>query len=124
MIGSIVVLIICWFSAGPKDWLKEQKKRSIKYLLAPIDASLDLLQSADELLCICHFFQSLNLVQFGCLVANWVSKIFHLTRKFSANPPPVVCGSVGICLSSTEVGPTLDVVLFVVSPSFNVFLCL
>ncbi|KAJ8450711.1 hypothetical protein Cgig2_021183 [Carnegiea gigantea] len=36
--------------SGPKDWLKEQKKKSIKYLLAPIDASLDLLQSAYELL--------------------------------------------------------------------------
>lgn len=50
LIRSIVVLTICWFSAGPKDWLKEQKKKSIKYLLAPIDASLNLLQSAYELL--------------------------------------------------------------------------
>lgn len=36
--------------SGPKDWLKEQKKKSIKYLLAPIDVSVDILESAHQLL--------------------------------------------------------------------------
>ncbi|CAO2833988.1 unnamed protein product [Amaranthus hypochondriacus] len=32
--------------SGPKDWLREQKKKSIKYLLAPIDASQQILRYA------------------------------------------------------------------------------
>ncbi|XP_050212648.1 uncharacterized protein LOC126664339 [Mercurialis annua] len=32
--------------SGPKDWLKEQKKKSSKFLLAPIDASREILRSA------------------------------------------------------------------------------
>ncbi|XP_031263820.1 uncharacterized protein LOC116122048 [Pistacia vera] len=32
--------------SGPKDWLKEQKKKSSKFLLAPIDASRQILNSA------------------------------------------------------------------------------
>ncbi|KAI5656059.1 hypothetical protein M9H77_24852 [Catharanthus roseus] len=32
--------------SGPKEWLKEQKKKSYKYLLAPIDASRNSLSSA------------------------------------------------------------------------------
>ncbi|KAL8141202.1 hypothetical protein V2J09_007223 [Rumex salicifolius] len=36
--------------SGPKDWLKEQKKKTSKYLLAPIDASREILQSAFLLL--------------------------------------------------------------------------
>uniref|UniRef100_A0A2P2L117 Uncharacterized protein MANES_05G159500 n=1 Tax=Rhizophora mucronata TaxID=61149 RepID=A0A2P2L117_RHIMU len=36
--------------SGPKDWLKEQKKKSAKYLLAPIDASRQSLRSAYRLL--------------------------------------------------------------------------
>ncbi|KAJ6674359.1 PLASMA MEMBRANE FUSION PROTEIN [Salix viminalis] len=31
---------------GPKDWLKDQKKKTAKYLLAPIDASREILRSA------------------------------------------------------------------------------
>ncbi|XP_021733131.1 uncharacterized protein LOC110699949 isoform X2 [Chenopodium quinoa] len=38
------------FAAGPKDWLREQKKKSIKYLLAPIDASQEILRYAYQLL--------------------------------------------------------------------------
>ena len=36
--------------AGPKEWLKEQKKKSFKFLLAPVDASRNILQSAYLLL--------------------------------------------------------------------------
>lgn len=38
-------LIVC-YAAGPKDWLKEQKKKSSKFLLAPVDASRQILNSA------------------------------------------------------------------------------
>ncbi|KAH9625437.1 hypothetical protein KSS87_023304 [Heliosperma pusillum] len=37
--------------SGPKDWLKEQKKKSVKYLLAPIIASREILSYAQQLLC-------------------------------------------------------------------------
>ncbi|KAF3643298.1 putative cytosolic purine 5'-nucleotidase-like [Capsicum annuum] len=33
-------------SAGPKEWLRDQKKKTAKYLLAPIDASRNILRSA------------------------------------------------------------------------------
>ncbi|KAF4346918.1 hypothetical protein CsatB_008722 [Cannabis sativa] len=36
--------------SGPKDWLKDQKKKSSKFLLAPIDASRESLRSAYLLL--------------------------------------------------------------------------
>ncbi|KNA03768.1 hypothetical protein SOVF_205960 [Spinacia oleracea] len=36
--------------SGPKDWLREQKKKSIKYVLAPIDASQEILRHAYQLL--------------------------------------------------------------------------
>ncbi|PIN13087.1 hypothetical protein CDL12_14294 [Handroanthus impetiginosus] len=36
--------------SGPKEWLKEQKKKSAKFLLAPVDASRNILQSAYLLL--------------------------------------------------------------------------
>ncbi|XP_071723962.1 uncharacterized protein [Rutidosis leptorrhynchoides] len=36
--------------SGPKDWLKEQKRKSSKYLLAPIDASRENLQFVFSLL--------------------------------------------------------------------------
>ncbi|KAL9244131.1 hypothetical protein vseg_017938 [Gypsophila vaccaria] len=36
--------------SGPKDWLKEQKKKSIKYLLAPIVASREILNYTQQLL--------------------------------------------------------------------------
>ncbi|KAH8489869.1 hypothetical protein Peur_058717 [Populus x canadensis] len=36
--------------SGPKDWLKDQKKKSAKYILAPIDASREILRSAYLLL--------------------------------------------------------------------------
>ncbi|KAJ1384947.1 hypothetical protein SESBI_42096 [Sesbania bispinosa] len=36
--------------SGPKDWLKEQKKKSSKFLLAPVDASRETLRSAYLLL--------------------------------------------------------------------------
>ncbi|XP_057794068.1 uncharacterized protein LOC131010524 isoform X2 [Salvia miltiorrhiza] len=36
--------------SGPKEWLKEQKKKSSKFLLAPVDASRNILQSAYLLL--------------------------------------------------------------------------
>ncbi|KAJ9186584.1 hypothetical protein P3X46_002136 [Hevea brasiliensis] len=36
--------------SGPKDWLKEQKKKASKFLLAPIDASREILRSAYLLL--------------------------------------------------------------------------
>ncbi|KAG9457744.1 hypothetical protein H6P81_002252 [Aristolochia fimbriata] len=36
--------------SGPKEWLKEQKKKTSKYLLAPIDASRQSLQTASLLL--------------------------------------------------------------------------
>ncbi|CDP07514.1 unnamed protein product [Coffea canephora] len=32
--------------SGPKNWLKEQKKKSSKFLLAPVDASRNILRSA------------------------------------------------------------------------------
>lgn len=32
--------------SGPKNWLKEQKKKSSKFLLAPVDASREILRSA------------------------------------------------------------------------------
>ncbi|PIA52658.1 hypothetical protein AQUCO_01000492v1 [Aquilegia coerulea] len=32
--------------SGPKDWLREQKKKASRFLLAPIDASRDYLQTA------------------------------------------------------------------------------
>ncbi|XVE94712.1 hypothetical protein REPUB_Repub02eG0032400 [Reevesia pubescens] len=38
------------YAAGPKDWLKEQKRKSSKFLLAPIDASQQSLRSAYLLL--------------------------------------------------------------------------
>ncbi|KAL3640871.1 hypothetical protein CASFOL_015839 [Castilleja foliolosa] len=36
--------------SGPKEWLKEQKKKSARFLLAPVDASRNILQSAYLLL--------------------------------------------------------------------------
>ncbi|GLT40095.1 hypothetical protein SLA2020_142530 [Shorea laevis] len=36
--------------SGPKNWLKEQKKKSAKFLLAPIDASREILRSVYLLL--------------------------------------------------------------------------
>ncbi|KAE8100233.1 hypothetical protein FH972_018153 [Carpinus fangiana] len=36
--------------SGPKDWLKEQKKKASKFVLAPIDASREILRSAYVLL--------------------------------------------------------------------------
>lgn len=36
--------------SGPKDWLKEQKKKASKFVLAPIDASREILRSAYLLL--------------------------------------------------------------------------
>ncbi|CAA0838173.1 Unknown protein [Striga hermonthica] len=36
--------------SGPKEWLKEQKKKSAGFLLAPVDASRNILQSAYLLL--------------------------------------------------------------------------
>ncbi|XP_057434949.1 uncharacterized protein LOC130727730 [Lotus japonicus] len=36
--------------SGPKDWLKEQKKKASKFLLAPVDASRETLRSAYLLL--------------------------------------------------------------------------
>ncbi|XP_038884855.1 uncharacterized protein LOC120075490 isoform X1 [Benincasa hispida] len=36
--------------SGPKDWLKEQKKKASKFLLAPIEASRDSLQTVHLLL--------------------------------------------------------------------------
>ncbi|OWM80844.1 hypothetical protein CDL15_Pgr006875 [Punica granatum] len=36
--------------SGPKEWLKEQKKKSSKFLLAPIDASRESLRSAYAIL--------------------------------------------------------------------------
>ncbi|XP_061961113.1 uncharacterized protein LOC133681925 isoform X2 [Populus nigra] len=36
--------------SGPKDWLKDQKKKAAKYILAPIDASREILRSAYLLL--------------------------------------------------------------------------
>ncbi|KAI4316813.1 hypothetical protein L6164_024755 [Bauhinia variegata] len=36
--------------SGPKDWLREQKKKSSNFLLAPIDASRESLRSAYSLL--------------------------------------------------------------------------
>ncbi|XP_031736936.1 uncharacterized protein LOC101216764 isoform X2 [Cucumis sativus] len=36
--------------SGPKDWLKEQKKKASKFLLAPIEASRDSLQAVYLLL--------------------------------------------------------------------------
>ncbi|CAH9080993.1 unnamed protein product [Cuscuta epithymum] len=36
--------------SGPKQWLKEQKKKSAKFLLAPVDASRNTLQAAHLLL--------------------------------------------------------------------------
>lgn len=32
-------------AAGPKEWLKDQKKKSSRFLLAPIDASRESLRS-------------------------------------------------------------------------------
>lgn len=42
-------------AAGPKDWLKEQKKKSSKFLLAPVDASREILRSAYLFLSECFF---------------------------------------------------------------------
>lgn len=39
-----------FFSAGPKDWLREQKKKSANFLLAPIDGSRNILRAAYLLL--------------------------------------------------------------------------
>ncbi|KAJ8772515.1 hypothetical protein K2173_027692 [Erythroxylum novogranatense] len=36
--------------SGPKDWLKDQKRKSAKFLLAPIDASREILRSVYLLL--------------------------------------------------------------------------
>nr|XP_043614331.1 uncharacterized protein LOC122586401 isoform X2 [Erigeron canadensis] len=36
--------------SGPKDWLRDQKKKAAKYLLAPIDASRNTLQAAYTLI--------------------------------------------------------------------------
>lgn len=36
--------------SGPKEWLREQKKKTSRFILAPIDASRDILQSAYLLL--------------------------------------------------------------------------
>ncbi|KAK6245417.1 hypothetical protein SCA6_008507 [Theobroma cacao] len=41
-------LLLC--AAGPKEWLKEQKRKSSKFLVAPIDASRQSLRSAYLLL--------------------------------------------------------------------------
>ncbi|XP_076883294.1 uncharacterized protein LOC143532022 [Bidens hawaiensis] len=39
--------------SGPKDWLRDQKKKAAKYLLAPIDASRNTLQAAYLLISSC-----------------------------------------------------------------------
>ncbi|XP_078179953.1 plasma membrane fusion protein [Carex rostrata] len=41
---------ICLGIPGPKEWLREQKKKTSKYVLAPIDASHQTLQKAYQLL--------------------------------------------------------------------------
>ena len=38
-------------TAGPKDWLKAQKRKTIQFLLNPIEASRNHLNSAVLLLC-------------------------------------------------------------------------
>ncbi|KAL0314697.1 UNVERIFIED_CONTAM: hypothetical protein Sangu_2314100 [Sesamum angustifolium] len=43
-------VVIRHLYSRPKEWLKEQKKKSAKFLLAPVDASRNILQSAYLLL--------------------------------------------------------------------------
>ncbi|XP_047979436.1 uncharacterized protein LOC125221359 [Salvia hispanica] len=50
--------------SGPKEWLKEQKKKSFKFLLAPVDASRNILHSA-YLLLTTFFFSIIFSAQFS-----------------------------------------------------------
>jgi hypothetical protein len=43
-------LILSLIEAGPKEWLREQKKKTSKYVLAPIEASHQTLEKAYQLL--------------------------------------------------------------------------
>lgn len=49
-------------SAGPKNWLKEQKRKASKFLLAPVDASRQILRSA--YLTLSTFFPLFSLAMF------------------------------------------------------------
>ncbi|KAK8705646.1 hypothetical protein V6N13_049243 [Hibiscus sabdariffa] len=65
--------------SGPKDWLKEQKRKSSKFLLAPIDASRQSLLSAYLLLSTLHFYLS-SLFSLDKESTNW-SKDFEEVKK-------------------------------------------
>jgi hypothetical protein len=60
-------------TAGPKDWLKEQKKKASKFVLAPIDASRESLRSAYVLLS-----TNLSLSLSNSLVSSFLNLLFNL----------------------------------------------
>jgi len=49
-LSSLLFLFVLARAAGPKELLREQKKKSASYLLAPIAASRDTLVKAHALL--------------------------------------------------------------------------
>jgi hypothetical protein len=57
------------FSAGPKDWLKEQKKKSSKFLLAPVDASRESLRSVYLFLSTNFYFLFSSLLSTHCFIS-------------------------------------------------------
>lgn len=47
----VLAVVVCWdAAAGPKELLREQKKKSARFLLAPIAASREILLKAQSLL--------------------------------------------------------------------------
>jgi len=68
------------FSAGPKDWLREQKKKSSKFLLAPVDASRESLRSVYLYLSTNFYFLFSSLLSTHCFISYsslFVSVAFH-----------------------------------------------
>ncbi|KAF2324574.1 hypothetical protein GH714_015378 [Hevea brasiliensis] len=72
--------------SGPKDWLKEQKKKASKFLLAPIDASREILRSAYLLLRIEEFQRLLRSAARDCIPQERNSFV-----AFQANTGVEVC---------------------------------
>jgi len=74
------------FSAGPKDWLREQKKKSSKFLLAPVDASRESLRSV--YLYLSTNFSFLSSSQFSLHIVSYLIRVclfrFFFTAEFGA----------------------------------------
>lgn len=109
-------------SAGPKDWLREQKKKSSKFLLAPVDASRESLRSVYLYLSTNFsflfsyiytlFYILLGFVCFGSfsqrkLVLLIQMKICRNFSSYSDLLPGIVSQRIGILSSLSKLTPEL-----------------